>query len=115
MNKTIHELAGSKRNNSILKSMFVSRQDFERDFTNTKIIIEPYDDTFLSVERRNGSDYILEQLMKQLNKKNVIKAIESYLKQKINNVRIGYYSDYDYFEIVFIQRNGRFMWQSETY
>lgn len=115
MNKTIHELTGSNRKKSILKSMFVTEQVFENDFTNTKISIEPYDQTFLNVEQRNGSDYILDQLQKQLNKTNVINQIESYLKQKINNIRIGYYSDNEYFETVFIQKNNKFMWQSEAY
>ena len=69
MTKTIHELIKSKREKSILKSMFVSLANIEKDFTNAHIIIEPYDDTFLNAEKNKGSDYIMEMVLKQLNKK----------------------------------------------
>lgn len=95
--------------------MFVTYQTFENGFTNTRIEIEPYDDTFLNIEKRNGSDYIFDQLLKQLNKDQTIKAIENYLNQKINNIRVCYYSDEGHFETVFVQKDGKFMWQSEAY
>lgn len=115
MLKSIHELANCNRQNSVLKSMFVSNSNFERNLTNTKISIEPYDDTFLNMEYKRGSDYILEQLLKQLNRESVIDNIEQYLNNTINNIRVGYYSDLDYFEIVLIRRGNRFMFQSEAY
>lgn len=115
MKNSIHALIGSNRKKSLTKSMFVSSASFERDFANTHIEVEAYDDTFLNAERK-GADYILERVLRELNKTEVIEAIENYLDQQINNVRVIYYSDREgKQETAFIQKNGKFMWQSEAY
>lgn len=114
MKNSIHSLTGSNRKKSLAKSMFVSSANFEKDFANTHITVEAYDDTFLNAERK-GSDYILERVLQELNKKKVVETIENYLNQQINNVRVSYYSDRGNQETVFIQKNGKFMWQSEAY
>lgn len=91
---TIHDLLQSKRKNSILKSMFISKKKFETDHTSVQVTIEPYDQTFLNAEESKGQDYIIDRLHRQLTDERLLNAIKKHLDiDHINGVSYSYYSD----------------------
>lgn len=110
LHNTIHELLESKRQNSVLKSMFVSKKvGYGADRTNVQIDIEAYDQTFLNAEQNKGQDYIIDHLLKQLNNEKLLNAIKKHLDiDYISGITYTYYSDvYPTYESIAINTDGQ--------